>query len=446
MEKVKLAFIGMGYVGLTSAAAFAKHGFKSVCTTTTLEKAVDLNSGKPPFYEPFLEDLVAEVVGKGLLSGSTDNENAVKDSDITFICVGTPSLPDGSSDLSYVEEAVKDIARGLKAAEGYHLVVVKSTVPPSTTEGIILPILEKYSYKKVGQDFGLCMNPEFLRQGEAVYDSFNPDRVIIGEYDRGSGDLLEQVYKDYDCIKMRCEIKSAELIKYASNALLATKISFANEFSRICEKFNVDVYEVMKGVGMDSRINTRFLNAGVGFGGSCFPKDLKAITSIAKNVSVETPLMDAALSTNELQPNHIVDIIKNVMGSLKGKKIAFLGLSYKPNTEDIRETRALPIIKRLYTEGANVNAYDPKAIKNFKKLTKLSIEYFEEWEDALLGADFAVIQADWQIIKEIKPKDFKRLLKSPIIFDGRRTYDPSKLVTKGVKYYGIGWKNGINNN
>jgi len=441
MDKLKIAVLGMGYVGLTSGMAFAKHGFKSICTTTTLSKAENLNKGIPPFYEPGLEELVREMVGNGILSGSTDNVDAVRQSDITFICVGTPSLPAGLADLSAIEATASDIGVALKDVDCYHVVVAKSTIPPGTTENLILPTVEKYSGKKAGVDFGLCMNPEFLRQGEAVHDSLNPDRIVIGEYDKRSGDIVEYVYRDYDCPKMRCDIKAAELIKYAANSLLATKISFANEFSRICEKFNVDVYEVMRGVGLDFRINPRFLRAGCGFGGSCFPKDVNAIVALAKSIGVETPLLDSVLYTNELQPMHFVELIKDAVGTLDGKVISFLGLSFKPNTDDTRATRALPIIEKLYEEGARVKAYDPKAMEKFKRLTDLPVEYCENWEEALRGADLAVVQSDWREIRDIKAKDFKRLLNSPIVVDGRRTYDPKSMISEGVKYYGIGWRN-----
>lgn len=431
----------MGYVGLTSGMTFAKHGFRSICTTTTPSKADNLNNGIPPFYEPGLEDLVREMVEKGLLYGSTSNIDAVKQSDVTFICVGTPSQTDGSADLSSVQASARDIGLALKEKDDYHVVVSKSTIPPGTTEKLILPNVEKHSGKKVGLDFGLCMNPEFLRQGKAVHDSLNPDRIIIGEFDKKSGDALENIYKDYDCPKMRCDIRTAELIKYAANSLLATKITFANEFSRICEKFKVDVYEVMNGVGLDFRINPRFLNAGCGFGGSCFPKDVNAIVALAKKIGVDTPLLDAVLYTNELQPKHFVELIEKTSGSLEGKVIAFLGLSFKPNTGDTRETRALPIIKKIYEMGAKVKAYDPKAIENFKRLTDLPIEYYESWEEALKDADLAIVQSDWREIREIKAEEFKRLLKNPIVVDGRRTYDPVSMISEGVKYYGIGWKN-----
>jgi UDPglucose 6-dehydrogenase len=441
MKDLRIAVLGMGYVGLTSGVAFAKHGFKSICTTTTPSKAEDLNKGVPPFYEPGLEDLVREMVGNGLMSGSIDNVYAVGQSDVSFICVGTPSLLDGSADLSAVEAAAGDIGEALKRKSDYNVVVVKSTVLPGTTERLVIPLVEKVSGKKAGVDFGVCMNPEFLRQGEAVHDSLNPDRIVIGEHDEKSGDALEYIYRDYDCPKMRCSIRAAEMIKYAANSLLATKITFANEFSRICEKFNVDAYEVMKGVGLDFRINPRFLDAGCGFGGSCFPKDVNAIVASARNISVETPLLDSVLYTNELQPRHLVGLIENAVGSLDGKVVALLGLSFKPNTGDTRETRALPVIKELYAAGASVKAYDPKAIENFKRLTDLPIEYHENWEEALRDADLAVIQSAWKEIRDITADDFKRLLRNPIVVDGRRTYDPEELIRNGVKYLGIGWKN-----
>jgi UDPglucose 6-dehydrogenase len=441
MKKIEIAVLGMGYVGLASGMAYAKHGFKTICTTTTPSKAENLNKGIPPFYEPELEGLVKEMVEKGMLSGITNNMEAIKESDVTFICVGTPSLPDGSADLSAVKSTAKDIGTVLKNKDDYHVVVTKSTIVPGTTENLVLPTVEKYSGKKVGRDFGLCMNPEFLRQGQAVHDSLTPDRIVIGEYDERSGDVLEHIYSGYDCPKMRCEIKAAELIKYAANSLLATKITLANEFSRISEKFNIDVYDVMKGVGLDFRINPMFLNAGCGFGGSCFPKDVKAIAALSKKIGVETPLLDAVLYTNELQPMHFVDLVKDTIGSLDGKIVAFLGLSFKPDTDDTRETRALPIIKKLYEEGAHVKAYDPKAYYKFKPLTDLPIEYMDTWEDALKDSDFAIVQSDWQEIKDIKPEDFKRLLKNPIVIDGRRSYNPEELIKKDVTYRAIGWKN-----
>jgi UDPglucose 6-dehydrogenase len=327
------------------------------------------------------------------------------------------------------------------------VVVTKSTVVPGTTEDLVRPVVEEHSGKKAGVDFGLVMNPEFLRQGQAVHDSLYPDRIVIGEMDEKAGAIIHEIYSNYKNDQgesvpiLHVEIKAAELIKYAANSLLATKISLANEFARICEKFNIDVYEVMKGVGLDFRINPMFLDAGCGFGGSCFPKDVNAIVALAKTIDVETPLMDAVLYTNDLQPMHLVEIMKDTVGGLDGKTVAFLGLSFKPDTDDTRSTRALPIIEKLYEEGATVKAYDPKAYYKFKPLTDLPIGYMDTLEEALEGADFAVVQSDWQEIKDVKPETFKQLLKTPIVIDGRRSYDPEAIKAGGVEYKGIGWKN-----
>jgi UDPglucose 6-dehydrogenase len=407
----------------------------------------NLNKGISPFFEPELEPLVKAEVDRGMLTATLDNVEAIKQSNVTFICVGTPSLPDGSADLSAVEDVCKQIGEAIRDKDEYHVVVTKSTVVPGTTEDLVRPIVEEHSGKKAGVDFGLVMNPEFLRQGQAVHDSLYPDRIVIGEMDEKAGAVIHEIYQNYKNDQgqpvpiLHVEMKAAELIKYAANSLLATKITLANEFARICEKFNIDVYEVMKGVGLDFRINPMFLDAGCGFGGSCFPKDVNAIVALAKTIGVETPLMDAVLYTNDLQPMHLVEIIKDTVGGLDGKTVAFLGLSFKPDTDDTRSTRALPIIQKLYEEGATVKAYDPKAYYKFKPLTDLPIGYMDTLEEALDGADFAVVQSDWQEIKDVKPETFKRLLKTPVIIDGRRSYDPEAVKAGGVDYKGIGWKN-----
>jgi UDPglucose 6-dehydrogenase len=441
LKKGNIAVIGMGYVGLTTALALGEHGYYVHCTSTTQSKVDALNRGVSPFWEEGIEELVIKNINEQTLCATTDNVDAIKNSDITIICVGTPSLPDGSADLSAVKDVSVDVGNALKEKTDYHVVVTKSTIVPGTTEEIIKPIIERVSGKTAGIDFGLCMNPEFLRQGSAVYDSLNPDRIVIGQIDKKSGDVLEKIYDAYDAEKIRCEIKAAELIKYASNSLLATKISFANEFSRICEKFNIDVYDVMKGVGLDFRINPMFLNAGCGFGGSCFPKDVNAIVALAKQIEVETPILDAVLYTNELQPMHLVNIIKEKIDGLTGKTAAFLGLSFKPNTDDTRSTRALPIVEALSNEGVTIKAYDPKATPKFKLLTGLPIQYMDSWVEALRYSDFVVIQSDWQEFKTISPSDFKELMTTPIVFDGRRTFNPETLINNGINYYGIGWKN-----
>ncbi|UCE72896.1 MAG: UDP-glucose/GDP-mannose dehydrogenase family protein [Methanomassiliicoccales archaeon] len=441
MKDIKITMIGMGYVGLVTGAAFAKHGFDTTCTTRTPEKAENLNKGITPFYEPGLDELVKEGVDSGLFHGSTDNKSCVKKGDITFICVGTPSLPDGGIDLSHVKKTACDIGEALADLDRYHVVVAKSTIIPSTTDSLILPLLEEKSKKKVGKDFGLCMNPEFLREGAALHDSLYPDRIVVGGYDQRSIDTVMNVYSGFDCPKFECDLRTAEMIKYAANCLLATKITFANELANICEFFGVDVYEMMKGVGLDFRINPAFLNAGVGFGGSCFPKDVNAITAVAKSKGYQPRIMNAILEVNETQPLRIIELAENKVQGVKNKRIALLGLSFKPDTDDVRFTRALPIAEALIEKGAEVVAYDPKAIDNFKELTDKPITYAASAKDALRDADICVIQSDWDEFKALKPQDFKELMKTPIIIDGRRTYDPMQMIQEGITYLGIGWKN-----
>jgi len=443
-HSLSVSIIGTGYVGLVTGATFAHHGIRTVCIDVDDTKVKIIQQGTPPFFEQGLEPLLTEGISNNLLSATADFSQ-IMETDVTFICVGTPSLADGSADLTAVKAAARSIGEVIKRKDGYHVVGTKSTVLPGTTENLVLPIIENISGKKADVDFGLVMIPEFLRQGQAVYDAMHPNRVIIGEHDRRSGRAIHELYDrhrhengNYIPI-LHVSIKAAELIKYAANSLLATKISFANEFSRVCEKFNIDVYEVMKGVGLDNRINPLFLNAGCGFGGSCFPKDVKAILSLSEDIEVRMPILKAVLETNEIQPIHLVEIVKEILGELKDKRIAILGLAFKPDTDDTRETRALPIIEALYNEGAIILAYDPQAVERFKQDCSLPIHYVDSIEDALKDADCAVIQTDWKEIKSIQPGTFKELMKNPVVIDGRRTYNPENLRNAGITYRAIGW-------
>ncbi|PIV68714.1 MAG: UDP-glucose 6-dehydrogenase, partial [Euryarchaeota archaeon CG01_land_8_20_14_3_00_38_12] len=403
------------------------------------KKVENLNMGIPPFYEQGLDRMLKKLVNKGLIKGSTELEKNVKNSDVSFICVGTPSLPDGSISLKYVKDVAKEIGKASKEKNDYHVVVVKSTVIPLTTEKIVLPLIEKYSKKKIGKKFGVCMNPEFLREGNALNDALHPDRIVVGEYDKKSGDTLMKLYKNFKCRKMRTNLRTAEMIKYASNSFLATKISYANEMANICEKFGVDVYDVMKGVGLDKRIAPYFLNAGCGFGGSCFKKDISAIVAASKSKRYKPKLLEKVLEMNETQPFQLIRMAESVLGNLKNKKIALLGLSFKPDTDDVRETRALLIAKKLLKKGVKIVAYDPKAMENFKNLIN-GIDYAKNAKDALKDADACIIQSDWKEFKELKIEDFKRMRKQ-IVVDGRRTFDPEILLRNGIIYRGIGWRN-----
>jgi UDPglucose 6-dehydrogenase len=443
MKELKISLVGMGYVGLTTGMAFATHGYDVVVTDTIPERVEMLAQGKTPFYEVGMDEIIKDVVEKGLLKGSLDNDKAVKETDVTFICVGTPSGADGSIDLKYIRSAATDIGKALRDKDKYHVIAPKSTIVPTTTEKVILPLLEEHSGKKVGEDFGLCMNPEFLREGAAVHDALQPDRIVIGQWDKRSGDVLIDVYEDFNCPKLRVDIRTAEMIKYTANSFLATKITFANEIANLCEAYNIDVYDVMKGVGLDFRISEHFLRAGAGFGGSCFPKDVKAIVSAAKQAGVPIQVLDAVLAVNETQPLRLVEMAEQAVGGdLKGKKVALLGLAFKPDTDDIRETRAVPIVNALVEKGAEVFAYDPQAIANFQKEVETKITYADSTKSALEGADVCIVQTDWKEFAELTAEDFTSVMKSPIVVDGRRTFeDPNGLKEGGVTYLGIGWKN-----
>jgi len=441
MKNIGISIIGTGYVGLITGITFAKKGYNTICVDILSNKIEKINRGESPFYEPNIDNELKEVIKEGRLIGTTNLINAINKTNITFITVNTPLNKNGSTDLSSIKTVSTQIGMNLKQKRKYHVVVVKSTVPPGTCNKLIIPEIEKSSGKNAGENFGFCMNPEFLREGEALYDSYNPDKIIIGEYDKKSGNYLQGIYKKFSCPKINCSITTAETIKYAANSFLSTKISFANEFSRICEELNIDVYEVMKCIGLDPRIGPYFLNSGVGFGGSCFPKDVKSIISIAKEMHVNTPLLKAVMKINETQPLHLIEIMSKTIGEIREKKVAFLGLAFKPNTDDVRETTALPIIKELIKNGAIIKAYDPLAMNNFKDITNLPIEYVENWKKALQNADIVIINTEWEEFKNISADDFKKYMKKPIIIDGRRTYNPMNLISKGIIYKGIGWKN-----
>ncbi len=431
---MNISIIGTGYVGLVSGVGFAEMGHEVTCVDIDEEKVEMINRGEPPIYEKGLDKLLKSQVSEGKLTATTDTDGAVKNTDVTFICVGTPSKSDGDMDLSAVRSASEDIADALTDKEGYHVVCVKSTVVPGTTEEKVLPILEK-SGKKVGEEFGLGMNPEFLREGVALDDFLHPDRIVIGGYDKRSTDTIAEAYEDFEHPKLITGIRTAEMIKYVSNSLLATKISFANEISRLCEKVGVDVYEVMDGVGMDHRIKRDFLNAGAGFGGSCFPKDVKALVELARYNDIEPKILQSVLEVNESQPRHVVEMLEEKMGGLKGKRIALLGLSFKAGTDDIRETRALPIARELVKKGAEVVGYDPMAMDEFAEEFS-EIELVDSISEALDGADGCIIQNDWDEFKGLRSEDFSDM-KKKLVVDGRRILDPAELE-EGIEYVGVG--------
>lgn len=438
----KISFVGLGPVGLCTAVCFATKDFAVIGSEMDVAKAKQIKSVNPPFYEPDLKELLRKVIRNGNLKIVTNNEEAILNSDTTFITVGTPSNRDGSISLQYVIEASEEIGKALKKKTTAHLVAVKSTVTAGTTLNIVKPILEKNSGKKCGKDFLLCVNPEFLSEGNAINGTFNPDYIVIGGYDEKSTKTLENLYKDFHKESLppivKTNIPTAELIKYANNTFLATKISLINTIANICEKVpGADVTKVAEAIGKDHRINPYFLNAGLGWGGSCFPKDLKAFIAYSKKLGYDPTLIQAAYKANQDQVKFTMQKVKNNLKTLKGKKIAILGLAFKPNTDDIREARSLKIISQLLKQGATVTAYDPMATANVKKVMKERICYASSAFECLKNADCAILVTEWEEFKKLKPKNFTETMRKPILIDGRRIYDHKKFSEK-LRYIAVG--------
>jgi len=437
-----ISIVGIGYVGLCTAIAFASRGFKVLASDIDKNKVALINKGKAPIHEPNINEQLQKVVKNKRLKCILNRQEAVLNTDITFITVGTPSKPDGSINIQYIKKAAEEIGEALSKKDTYHLVVVKSTVVPGTSEKIVKPTLEKHSRKHCGKDFGLCVNPEFLREGSALQDTLHPDRVIIGEYDKKSGVTLQALYRDFYGEKtppiIRTNPPTAELTKYSSNAFLATKISFMNTIANVCEKIpSVDVTTIAKGMGLDRRIGQLFLNAGLGYGGSCFPKDVKALIAYSKNLGCNPELLQAVENVNETQPYKAIQLCKSFLGNLEGKKIAILGLAFKPDTDDMREAKSIPIINQLLKEGAKITAYDPAAIPNAKSIFKNKIRYVSSSVECLREADCCILITEWEEFKRLKPENFISRMRNPIVIDGRRIYDPREFSRK-LKYVAIG--------
>lgn len=411
---MKISVIGGGYVGLISASGLAELGHDITVIEIDKRKVDLINSAEPPIFEQDLKELLDKYVGK-TLSASSSYES-VSESDLSLICVGTPPLRDGAADISYILSAGKQIGDELKDRSPFHVVAVKSTVPPGTTKNSVMPAVLKSSGKKPGE-VGFAMNPEFLREGRALEDFMHPDRIVIGSEENESAEMIETMYSGLNAPVLRTNLTAAEMIKYASNALLATKISFANEIGNLCKTMSIDVYDVMKGVGMDHRLSPHFLNAGCGFGGSCFPKDVSALASLSKAMGEEPYLLNAVLQVNENQPCKMIELLEARVGNVSQKKIAVLGLAFKDNTDDIRESRAIPIIRSLRERGAHISAYDPLANENIKAVIP-DITYCTDVKDALRDADGCLVVTEWPEFSDLD-KEFN-LMSTQIIIDGRR--------------------------
>jgi len=411
---MKISVIGGGYVGLVSSACFAELGHSVDLVEIDEEKVEAINSGKPPIYEKGLEELLRKHAGHDLRANSGYND--LLNSEISFICVGTPSGSDGSADLSMIEAASRSIGESLKERKGYHVVVVKSTVPPGTTQNLVIPTVLRYSGYVEGE-VGFVMNPEFLREGLAVQDFMKPDRIVIGSSEAKAGDLVETVYEGLKAPMIRVGLSAAEMTKHASNAFLATKISFSNEIGNICKKLGIDVYEVMRGVGMDHRISPHFLNAGAGFGGSCFPKDVMAMIRLGEMIDEDPVLLKSVIEVNRRQPLRMVELLERRIGDLEGKEIAVLGLAFKNDTDDVRESRSIPLINELKNRGARIRAYDPLAASNMRKVVP-DIEYCVDVAGALENADACFIMTEWPEFAQLD-EEFD-LMKTRVIIEGRK--------------------------
>jgi UDPglucose 6-dehydrogenase len=442
-KKPSISVIGVGYVGLCTSVGFASKGYQVTASDNVAEKVAKIKEGIPPFHEPALPEMLKETIQNGHLTCLVNGtEKAVLETDVTYVTVGTPSKPDGSIDLQFIEAAVRDIGKALKEKTKYHVVVVKSTVVPGTTQNTVKSILEEESGKKCGKDFGLCMNPEFLRQGSAFADTSNADRVVIGGCDKKSVDTIESLWKGFYAPKVppiiRTSLATAELIKYASNSMLATKISFINTIANMCEKIpGADVKVVAGAMGLDKRIGPLFLDAGLGYGGSCFPKDVKALIACSKTFGYTPELLESVENVNHTQPLKVVELCKEQLGDLKDKNIAILGLAFKPDTDDMREARVIPIVNQLLKEGAKVTAYDPVATTMAKNIFQNKIQYATSAIECLKNADCAILVTEWNEFKKLTPNNFVKQMKQPILIDGRRIYNP-QIYSKELKFRAIG--------
>lgn len=422
---MKISVIGCGYVGTVTGVCFADLGHDIVFYDIDKKKLDTLSRGEAPIYERSLDDLIQRNWER--LATTSDLTAAVRDTDITFICVGTPSRDDGSIDLTYVLSAAATIGKALQETGNFHPVIVKSTVFPGTTEGPVRSVLEGESGKQAFVEFGLGSNPEFLREGSAVHDFFEPDRIVLGADDARTMRALRDLYAPFTCPKVETSIRTAEMIKYASNAFLATKISFANEIGNLAKKLGIDSEEVFAGVGLDSRIGPAFFRTGIGFGGSCFPKDVRALITGARDHGVELQVLDAALRVNEDQPMKLVRLLQAHIPNIEGRRIGVLGLAFKPGTDDVRESRAIPVIRALLDAGADVVAYDPLAMENFATLFP-DIEYAPSAE-GVLAADAVLITTEWE---EFEHLDYS----GKIVIDGRRIAAASRTAEV---YEGVCW-------
>lgn len=434
---MNVAVIGTGYVGLVTGTCLAEHGHQVICVDAVQAKINALIEGLVPIYEPGLEELIKRNVAAGRLRFTVDTAAAVAESDVVFIAVGTPPGPDGAADLTYVRDAARSIGR---AVTGYRVVVNKSTVPVGTADMVADLIAAETTHP-----VDVVSNPEFLREGSAVKDAFNPDRIVIGTRSERAAAIMKELYRSLNAPVLVTDPRSSETIKYAANAFLAVKISFINEMAGLCERLGADVEEVARGIGLDKRIGQAFLKAGLGYGGSCFPKDTSALIQIAHQIGYEVPVVQAAVEVNRRQRLAMMAKVRHALGSLEGKVIGMLGIAFKPNTDDVREAAALDLIEMLVREGATVRAYDPKALEKGRRAwaamtgaPKGAVTFCEAAEEVALQADALILATEWPEFIELDWVAMHRTMKRPYLFDGRNLLNGDSMRSIGFTYTGVG--------
>lgn len=430
---MNITIVGTGYVGLVTGVCLAHIGHNVTCLDINEDRIELLNRGIPPNYEPNLEELLSKNVKEGRLQFTTDYSIAFNVAEVIFIAVGTPMGKDGDVDLKDFYKVGVLIGQYIN---NNTVIAIKSTVPVGTNE-ILKKLISKTFHNKHFK-ISVVSNPEFLREGSAIEDTFEGDRIVIGTDDKWAASVMKRVFAPFRIPIVETDIRSAELIKYASNAFLATKISFINEIATLCEKIGANVDDVSKGMGMDSRIGDKFLNAGIGFGGSCFPKDLSALKIFAERAGHSFPLIDEVININNRQQKSLIKKAKERLGSLLGKQVAVIGLTFKPNTDDVRGAASIVMVNELLNDGAYVKVFDPVAIKQAKSFLRQEIEYAENIYEALTDVDMVFILTEWDEIKELDPKTFIERMKKPIIFDGRNCYSLAQMKKYNLEYHSIG--------
>ena len=431
---MKITVVGTGYVGLVAGVCFAEKGHNVICYDINEEKINTMKKGISPIYETGLQELMRKNNEAGRIQYTTDYREAYRDSDFIFIGVGTPERADGSANLDYVYEAALQIAQNI---EKDCIVVIKSTVPIGTNDDI-----EKYIRKNLKNNIKIdvASNPEFLAQGQAVKDTLEPSRIVIGTENKKTEQKMLELYSNFDAPKLTTDRRSAEMVKYASNDFLALKISYINDIANLCEVVGANIEDVAKGMSYDNRIGDKFLKAGCGYGGSCFPKDTKALHYLASQGGYELKTVKAAIEVNKNQKLILLQKARQKFRTFKGVNIAVLGLAFKPGTDDLREAPSLDNVSVFIDEGANIKAYDPIAEKNYKKKFPIQIEYTNSPEEALKDADVCFIFTEWNEIKKVKPDEYSKLMKKALVYDGRNIYDISEMENANVEYYSVGRK------